>query len=80
MCRKRDGISSIIEELKNINCLQIQDVYDFYRRQHNQSNENFDDEKEKEENKHNKDEYAKINGVLKVSNDGLRIHGKRIVF
>ena len=80
MCRKRDGISSIIEELKNINCLQIQDVYDFYRRQHNQSNENFDDEKEKEENKHNKDEYAKINGVLMVSNDGLRIHGKRIVF
>ena len=73
-------IDSIIERLKNADCSQIQNVYDFYRGQHGWLNENFDVEEPQKENHHNKDGYGKINGILKTSNTELKNPSRKTVF
>lgn len=80
MSRKRNDIDSIIERLKNANCSQIQDVYEFYRGQHGWLNENFDVEESQKENNHNKNRYGKINSILKASNTDLKIPNRKTVF
>lgn len=80
MCRKRENIVSIIESLKEIDCSQIQDIYDFYRRQYGWPNEDLDIEEPKKENDYNEDEYRKVNGILNASNVDLKTHGRKRVF
>ena len=80
MSRIRNDIDSIIEGLKNTNCSQIQDIYDFYRRQYGWPNENFDIEESNKENTHNIKAYESINGLLNTFNANLKKNGRKRVF